>query len=358
MNAKRQGYADSRTSFPVFIDRELDDFGLDPYQFRIYARIARRAGEKGAYESIKNMAQGCQMSEGKVKTSLKMLLQCGLITKESCPGDTSIYRLTDKSTWAKSSKNLRSRRGHSETQDATDLPTQDATDLPTQDATDLPTQDATCPQRYSIEDTPVKGTPIEEDPPYPPDEKNGEGEEKELRGFSFKENSHTPLPVDLSVLKTENPKPLENDSSSSGAIIPRSENHYQTQPLSSIQQIFEESGKVPSYGIEYKTWIQAEMGDVIKHYRRSGRALNVSPNDIDAEFKSFTAANANGGKGLKLAAAQGWIVNCEKDPLRWGELRDLVAEWLLVKQTGDRHTSIAQQINRVSKPPIRLNLNC
>ncbi|WP_445634605.1 helix-turn-helix domain-containing protein [Nostoc sp. DSM 114161] len=179
-----------------------------------------------------------------------------------------------------------------------------------------------------------------------------EGGESDTVAESVKEVSEHPSANDPEISES-----AQQNKPSSGAIIPRGENHYQIQPLNSIQQIFEESGKVPSYGIEYKTWIQAEMGDIIKHYRRSGRALNVSPNDIDAEFKSFTAANANGGKGLKLAAAQGWIVNCEKDPLRWGELRDLVAEWLLVKQTGDRHTSIAQQINRASKPPIKLNLN-
>ncbi|MEH1808525.1 helix-turn-helix domain-containing protein [Nostoc sp.] len=148
-----------------------------------------------------------------------------------------------------------------------------------------------------------------------------------------------------------------NATRTSGAIIPARENNNQIQNLNPIQQAFEDSGKILSYGIEYKAWIQAEIGDVIKHYRQSGRALTVSPNDIDPDFKSFTAANANGGKGLKLAAAQGWIVNCEKDPLRWGELRDLVAEWLLAKTTGDRHTSIAQEINRASKPPIKLNLN-
>jgi len=99
------------------------------------------------------------------------------------------------------------------------------------------------------------------------------------------------------------------------------------------------------------------MGDVIKHYRRSGRALTTSPNDVDADFKSFTAINANGGKGLKLSAVQGWVVNCEKDPLRWGELRDLVAEWMLAKTTGDRHLNVAQEIDRASKAPINLKLN-
>ncbi|MDZ8138213.1 MAG: hypothetical protein RM049_23385 [Nostoc sp. DedQUE04] len=355
MSNKQHGYADGR-AFPIFIDRELDDFGLDPYQFRIYARIARRAGERGAYESIKNMATGCQMSEGKVKTSLKVLIECGLVTKESCVGGTSIYRLTDKAEWIQSSKDLRSKRGHSATQDATCLPTQDATDLPPGRNVSTP-QDATCPQRYSIEDTPVKGTPIEEDPPIVPQnflKEEGGGLDLDDRGIESIEEPNSQI---ITALPSNLESTRKSNIPSSGSIIRRSENNYQNQNLNPIQQAFEDSGKVLSYGIEYKTWIQTEIGDVIKHYRQSGRALTVSPNDIDPDFKSFTAANANGGKGLKLAAAQGWIVNCEKDPLRWGELRDLVAEWLLAKKTGDRHTSIAQEINRASKPKISLNLN-
>ncbi|MEH1821515.1 MAG: hypothetical protein V7L31_20950 [Nostoc sp.] len=353
MSTKQHGYADSRT-LPIFIDRELDDFGLDPYQFRIYARIARRAGEKGAYESIKNMAIGCQMSEGKVKTSLKLLIECGLVTKESCAGGTSIYRLTDKSEWIKSSKDLRSKRGHSTTQDVTDLPTQDATDLPPGRNVSTP-QDATCPQRYSIEVTPVKGTPIEEDPPIVPQNflQTEGGGDFDLGIESIEEPSSQIVATLPSNLESKQ----QSNIPSSKAIIPAHENNYQNQKLNPIQQAFEDSGKILSYGIEYKTWIQAEIGDVIKHYRQSGRALTVSPNDIDPDFKSFTAANANGGKGLKLAAAQGWIVNCEKDPLRWGELRDLVAEWILAKTTGDRHTNIAQQINQSSRSPVVLNLN-
>lgn len=398
MSTKQHGYADGR-AFPIFIDRELDDFGLDPYQFRIYARIARRAGEKGAYESIKNMATGCQMSEGKVKSSLKVLIECGLVTKESCNGGTSIYRLTDKPEWIKSSKDLRSRRGYGTTQDVTCLPTQDVTDLPpgrngsTHPGRNVSTpQDVTCLQRYSIEDTPVEGTPVKENPPIIPQNfsKTRRGDElpqvvveevlKEiqveatsdkgvqrgqlLRGDAKSDSaaSSSPqasggFPDERLHQEVQSEIALDQKVYSSSSMIPARENNNHSSKLNPIQQAFEDSGKILSYGIEYKTWIQTEIGDVIKHYRQSGRALTVSPNDINADFKSFTAANANGGKGLKLAAAQGWIVNCEKDPLRWGELRDLVAEWLLAKTTGDRHTSIAQEINRASKPKILLNLN-
>lgn len=408
MSTRQNGYEDSR-ALPIFIDRELDDFGLDPYQFRIYARIARRAGEKGAYESIKNMATGCQMSEGKVKSSLKVLIECGLVTKESCVGGTSIYRLTDKSEWIKSSKDLRSRRGYATTQDVTCLPTQDVTCLPpgrnvsTPPGRNVPTppgrnvstpQDVTCLQRYSIEDTPVKGTPVEENPPIIPQNfskaRRGDElphvvveevlEEKEIQveatsdkavqrgllpmGDARNDNaaSSSPrasrgFPHERLHQEVQSEIALDQKVYSSRSMIPARENNNHSAKIRPIQQIFEESGKVISHGSEYKDWIQADMGDVIKHYRRSGRALTTSPNDVDADFKSFTAINANGGKGLKLSAVQGWVVNCEKDPLRWGELRDLVAEWMLAKTTGDRHLNVAQEIDRASKAPINLKLN-
>ncbi|WNN92109.1 hypothetical protein [Gloeocapsopsis dulcis] len=31
----------------LFVPSDLDDYGLDPFEFRIYARIVRRAGKDG-----------------------------------------------------------------------------------------------------------------------------------------------------------------------------------------------------------------------------------------------------------------------------------------------------------------------
>lgn len=86
-------------NLPIFIHSKLDDLGLDPYEFRIYARIARRAGKGDAFESVKNMAQGCRMSEGKVKASLRTLLSRRLVQRISRPGYTTIYRLTPLNEW-------------------------------------------------------------------------------------------------------------------------------------------------------------------------------------------------------------------------------------------------------------------
>ncbi|MBE9038180.1 helix-turn-helix domain-containing protein [aff. Roholtiella sp. LEGE 12411] len=96
---KQHSYEDGRDDLPIFIHSELDDYGLNPYEFRVYAHIARRAGHLGAFESIKNMAQFCRMSEGKVKQALRQLIHYGLVSRESRVGTSSVYKLSPKSQW-------------------------------------------------------------------------------------------------------------------------------------------------------------------------------------------------------------------------------------------------------------------
>jgi hypothetical protein len=106
MNSKATkctGYAaqDDRDDFNfIFVHKALDDFGLDPFSFRIYSRIVRRAGKDEAFESNKNMALGCRMSEAQVKRSLKTLTKHGLIIKEKRPGTTCLYRVAPRKNWS------------------------------------------------------------------------------------------------------------------------------------------------------------------------------------------------------------------------------------------------------------------
>ncbi len=44
------------------VKREIDDYELDFYEFRIYARITRRSGNSEAWESITSWAGACRMS--------------------------------------------------------------------------------------------------------------------------------------------------------------------------------------------------------------------------------------------------------------------------------------------------------
>lgn len=84
----------------AFITAALDDFGLDPYAFRIYARIVRRAGTKnGCFESIDNMAKACRIDRNRVYKALKLLIKHRLIEKEPHAGRPSSYYLTPSSEW-------------------------------------------------------------------------------------------------------------------------------------------------------------------------------------------------------------------------------------------------------------------
>lgn len=95
-------FTDERQPLIVFYDIELDDAGLDPYQFRIYQRIARRCAgqQKGSCtESLEAMAAACKMSRPTVIRAIKVLIQRGMIRRESRQGSTSFYALTDKKNW-------------------------------------------------------------------------------------------------------------------------------------------------------------------------------------------------------------------------------------------------------------------
>jgi len=65
----------------------VDDMGLSPYAFRLYARIKRRAGENGlCFENSKHLAEGCNMSAGSVSKAKRELIEAGLITITTIPG--------------------------------------------------------------------------------------------------------------------------------------------------------------------------------------------------------------------------------------------------------------------------------
>lgn len=77
----------------AFIPADLDDLGLDPYEFRIYCRLCRRAGSGVAYESAPNMGTACGISERKVRQVLQTLVKKGLIVGEEAQGHSTKYRL-------------------------------------------------------------------------------------------------------------------------------------------------------------------------------------------------------------------------------------------------------------------------
>jgi len=78
----------------------LDDYGLDPYEMRVYIRLARRAGMGGqCWESISKMAHACRMSDRKLKDCLALLIGANLIKQLKRSGFTDVYELLPSSHW-------------------------------------------------------------------------------------------------------------------------------------------------------------------------------------------------------------------------------------------------------------------
>lgn len=94
--------SDEREPVIVHYDIELDDAGLDPYSFRIYARIVRRcagAGSGKCSESLQSMADSCQMSRAAVGRAIRVLVKRKMVARKSRVGQTSYYALIDKKHW-------------------------------------------------------------------------------------------------------------------------------------------------------------------------------------------------------------------------------------------------------------------
>lgn len=83
------------------------------------------------------------------------------------------------------------------------------------------------------------------------------------------------------------------------------------------------------------------IGDLAKQYRKSGRILNPSPNDLDTGFKAFIMQR---DEKVDPSYASRLITKIERDPARWAELSDLVAAWTLEKSgQGQEYRSQAKQ---------------
>ncbi|MGD2180239.1 helix-turn-helix domain-containing protein [Lusitaniella coriacea] len=84
---------------PIFLRSELDDYGLNVYEFRVLAHIARRQGKRGCFSKQKTIAETCKMSPRKAQDVLRVLCGAGLIEREERDGTTNIYTLAPASQW-------------------------------------------------------------------------------------------------------------------------------------------------------------------------------------------------------------------------------------------------------------------
>lgn len=127
-NQRLQGES-YESKLPIFVHGDLDDYGLNPFEFRLYTRIVRRAGKDGeCYESMPHIAKGCRMSEGTLKKVLPRLVELNAVTKVSRPGKSAIYRPNPLDLWKPRSNmtqvksDLPPRSNMTQHPDLTDLP--------------------------------------------------------------------------------------------------------------------------------------------------------------------------------------------------------------------------------------------
>lgn len=80
----------------IVVFKEVDELGLDPYEFRVYGHIARRGS---CFATLDKVAAACCMSVRKVQYALKVLHTANLIHKEERKGRPSTFKLTKPSRW-------------------------------------------------------------------------------------------------------------------------------------------------------------------------------------------------------------------------------------------------------------------
>ena len=91
----------------IYVNNVLDDYGLDPYEFRLYAHVARRTGGKiqgEFYASLKKTADTCKMSVRKVQYALRVLCDAGFLSSTQRKGRTNSYRLRHRNSWVEASE--------------------------------------------------------------------------------------------------------------------------------------------------------------------------------------------------------------------------------------------------------------
>jgi len=86
----------------AFIHGFLDEYGLDPYEFRLYAHIVRRTGGKPqgvCFASIATISAVCKISMRKTQQVIKNLISANFIVQNKRPGRTDEYRVRPATEW-------------------------------------------------------------------------------------------------------------------------------------------------------------------------------------------------------------------------------------------------------------------
>ncbi len=376
------GAVEGGRDWGAIIPSFLDDYGLDPYEMRVYIRLARRAGMGGqCWESIPNMARACLMSPQKVKNCLALLAAAQLIKQLIRPGSSNVYELMPECHWVKSSSLERLRTEVTSYRQKADqkrrqlyqqqIATKSSPKAHHYEVGDYETPDYETPD-YEVADYEVAATQLRGS--YPP---NYEVAATQLRGscppsyeVATKESllripikdSHEGIPLIPPTPQGEipgecaEPEPRKNSTTGKkySTSIPDNTGEIQAKPVpvevvssvafsgeqkkysalgddlldEKLSELLErynrgEIGKLPEP--ELKMLAGVVIGDTVKLYRRSGKVLSSAPNDIDRQLMQFIAVRDKQDfvYGTRLIAAM------ERTPSRWGELVELVAAWQL-----------------------------
>jgi hypothetical protein len=67
-----------------FVHKELDEYGLDPYSFRVLCHIIRRTGGGigKCFASLENVSSNCKMSKRKAQQCIHYLLSLKVIKRD------------------------------------------------------------------------------------------------------------------------------------------------------------------------------------------------------------------------------------------------------------------------------------
>jgi hypothetical protein len=178
----------NRPDYGAFIPSELDDYGLDPFEFRVFCHISRRAGTSNGefYEGDKNAAKRCCMELKTYRKAKHYLEQSGLITIEIRPGKTAIVHLVHCKDWPTATKLGATKSGTTTKSGATRSGATKSGTTTKSGATPLPDQ-APLPLPNQVQpDQAHKGTPILKGSPNEVIPTEGSKEERERNARSQK----------------------------------------------------------------------------------------------------------------------------------------------------------------------------
>jgi len=86
----------------IWVHSALDDLGLTPAEFRVYAHLSRRAGNGVAWPAIASIAKVCRLSRKTAIAAFNNLVRRGLLQIERGGGAaTNHYRLIQIGNWPK-----------------------------------------------------------------------------------------------------------------------------------------------------------------------------------------------------------------------------------------------------------------